>query len=336
VSVAALVDSVSEVLGRAHALFGDTPAVMGPSSRLAGAPDLLRGARDSMAGLSGDFACGYGDFASGAGAALDGLAGADDRLGSGVGEASGADRGGRADSRAVVGAAAADTAALGPATNTAAGERALIAALRARVAEQQRVVAAYRLRDARLATLLRSLIYARVGAMGGGGFQMRHGGGGLRWPAPVVPPLGAASRPAQHARLVGRAAPAREVPAGPGAAAAEAALSRIGCPYVWGAAGPSTFDCSGLAQWSWGKAGVRLGRDTYTQITEGVPVAPGDVRAGDLIFPTSAFDEDGRPGPGHVQLAISPTHVVEAPHTGASVQAVPMPASFVARRPTPD
>ena len=73
---------------------------------------------------------------------------------------------------------------------------------------------------------------------------------------------------------------------------------------MWGAKGPDRFDCSGLTQWAWAQAGVRLGPDTYTQVTEGVPVPPGDVRAGDLIFPKDSFDSRG---PGHVQLAISPT-----------------------------
>lgn len=286
-----------------------------------------------MAGQSSELAVAYGDFASGAGPALDRLAGVDDRLGSGLREAGDADRSGRGDSGAVVDGAAADVGRLGPVSNTPAGERALIAALRFRVAQQRRVVAAYQLRDARLAALLRTLMYARGGAVGGGGFQIPYSAGGLRPAVPVIAPFGGATEPIQRSVLVRRAAPAREAPAGPGAVAAEAALSKLGCPYVYGATGPSTFDCSGLTRWSWARAGVSLGRDTYAQIAEGVPVASGDVRAGDLIFPTSAFGEDGRPGPGHVQLAISPTHVVEAPHTGAVVRVEPMPAAFVARRP---
>ena len=51
-----------------------------------------------------------------------------------------------------------------------------------------------------------------------------------------------------------------------------------------------------------GKAGVQLGGDTHSQINEGIPVSPGEVRAGDLIFTKSSFGEGGRPGPGHVQL----------------------------------
>ena len=119
----------------------------------------------------------------------------------------------------------------------------------------------------------------------------------------------------------------------PGQGAARSALSKLGRPYVWGAKGPNVFDCSGLTQWAWRQAGVNLGNDTYTQIRQGIPVAPGQVRAGDLIFPLDSFGEAGRSGPGHVQLAISPTQVVHAPQTGDVVRVAPMPERFIARRP---
>jgi cell wall-associated NlpC family hydrolase len=53
-------------------------------------------------------------------------------------------------------------------------------------------------------------------------------------------------------------------------------------------------------------------------------VPPGEVRAGDLIFPKYSFDGQG---PGHVQLAISPTEVVHAPQTGDVVRVAPMPSA---------
>jgi cell wall-associated NlpC family hydrolase len=77
---------------------------------------------------------------------------------------------------------------------------------------------------------------------------------------------------------------------------------------------------------------VRLGGDTYTQVGQGVPIAPGQVRAGDLIFPKGSWDDRG---PGHVQLAISATEVVHAPQTGDVVRIAPMPSAYVARRPLP-
>ncbi len=114
----------------------------------------------------------------------------------------------------------------------------------------------------------------------------------------------------------------------PGLVAAAAAKTELGHPYLWGAKGPDKFDCSGLTQWAWRQAGVQLGEDTYHQIREGHPV--DDVQAGDLIFPTRSFT---RRGPGHVQMAVDPTHVIEAPGAGMNVRIIAIPADFEARRP---
>jgi peptidoglycan DL-endopeptidase CwlO len=110
------------------------------------------------------------------------------------------------------------------------------------------------------------------------------------------------------------------------------AMSELGVPYSWGGGGsngPSLglswgpgahtvgFDCSGLVQYAYWPY-VHLPRTTYGQIGVGHTVSRSDIQPGDLIF--SEFGEDGNPGPGHVQLAISSTHVVEAPYTGADVR----------------
>ncbi|MBU3750829.1 MAG: NlpC/P60 family protein [Mycobacterium sp.] len=105
--------------------------------------------------------------------------------------------------------------------------------------------------------------------------------------------------------------------------AVRAALSRLGRPYVWGATGPDRFDCSGLVQWAYARAGIPLRRTTYQQIQDGIPVSPDQVRPGDLVFPH----------PGHVQLAIGNGLVVEAPQPGASVQVSRMGPSVAIRRP---
>ena len=105
--------------------------------------------------------------------------------------------------------------------------------------------------------------------------------------------------------------------------AVRAALSRLGRPYVWGAAGPNQFDCSGLVQWSYARAGVHLGRTTYQQINEGIPVPRSQVRPGDLVFPHA----------GHVQMAIGNNLVVEAPYSGASVRISPLGSNIAIRRP---
>lgn len=107
------------------------------------------------------------------------------------------------------------------------------------------------------------------------------------------------------------------------ALAVRAALSRLGCPYVWGATGPDRFDCSGLVQWAYAQAGVHLDRTTYDQINDGVPVARSQVQPGDLVFPHA----------GHVQMAIGNGMVVEAPHAGANVQISRMGTNVAIRRP---
>jgi peptidoglycan DL-endopeptidase CwlO len=346
----AFVQRVGEVLGRSHSLFGDPPssggsAARGAGSTLADAGDVVRGGLAQISALSGEFSTGYGVFGDRVAPSLDGLAGTDQRLSDRLHDAASADRTGRAASGGVLTGAAADSTALAPYTSTPAGQKALIIALRARVAHQQQVVAAYKARDARMAALLRSMTYSArsSGGLGGGipfggsGFggpsSVGSGGGGSPIGGlPALPPLARTHRGrAPHTVLASRVdRRADAVPAGPGGVAATAALSKQGTPYAWGAKGPDRFDCSGLTQWAWAQAGVDLGPDTYSQVTQGVPVAPGDVRAGDLIFPKGSFD--GR-GPGHVQLAISPTEVVHAPQTGDVVRIAPMPSAYVARRP---
>jgi peptidoglycan DL-endopeptidase CwlO len=105
--------------------------------------------------------------------------------------------------------------------------------------------------------------------------------------------------------------------------AVRAALSRLGSPYVWGATGPDRFDCSGLTQWSYARAGVHLDRTTYQQIHDGIPIPRSQVRPGDLVFPSA----------GHVQMAIGNNLVVEAPHSGATVRISPLGTGVQIRRP---
>jgi peptidoglycan DL-endopeptidase CwlO len=115
------------------------------------------------------------------------------------------------------------------------------------------------------------------------------------------------------------------------------ALSQHGIPYAFGGggkAGPGRgddgavgFDCSSLMQYAFAGAGVDLPRTTYQQVGLGQAVSRADIQPGDLIF--SEFGEGGNAGPGHVQLAISPNHVVEAPHTGANVRVSAVPPGHI-------
>jgi cell wall-associated NlpC family hydrolase len=306
---------------------------------------LVRGGAAQMSGLSGALPASYGIFAADAGPVLDSAAGADGALNGQLNNAATSDTSGHTTSGAVLTAASTDTSTLAPATGTPAGQRALVAALRARVAEQLQVVNAYKQRDARLAAMLRNLQYSRGGG-GGGGNPMGSmpfsglggGGGGLGGLSSLgsLASLGG-SGGRGGATLASKDSPffSGSIAAEPGEGAALAALSKRGRPYVWGAKGPDKFDCSGLVQWGWSQAGVKLGGNTWAQIAEGVPVPPGQARAGDMIFPLEDFGEGGVPGPGHVQLAISPNQVVHAPQPGDVVRVAPMPGRYIARRPVP-
>ena len=241
------------------------------------------------------------------------------------------------------------TAALAPATATPAGQQALLKALRQRVLEQQQVVEAYQARDARMAALIRGLAYQRARRNPGAApmtFAQQGAPGGLGSPAGRggLPAVGPGAPLASLMRSLTAlpdggsddAPPVPGIAGDAGRAAAEAALTRRGDPYAWGAKGPNSFDCSGLTAWAWRQAGVQLGPDTYAQIRQGIPVPPDQVRPGDLIFPLDSFGEGGRRGPGHVQLAIGGRQVVHAPHTGDVVRIAALPQRFIARRPVPD
>ena len=70
---------------------------------------------------------------------------------------------------------------------------------------------------------------------------------------------------------------------GAGASAVQAALTRIGSPYVWAAAGPSAFDCSGLVQWAFQQAGLVLPRSSYALAAGGQPVSLDQMQPGDVV-----------------------------------------------------
>jgi cell wall-associated NlpC family hydrolase len=90
------------------------------------------------------------------------------------------------------------------------------------------------------------------------------------------------------------------------------AYKELGKPYVWGAAGPNSFDCSGLTQYVWAKAGVYLDHYTGSQWNEGRHVPRDQLQPGDLVF----FGGDLH----HVGIYIGNGQMIEAPHTGANVR----------------
>jgi cell wall-associated NlpC family hydrolase len=69
-----------------------------------------------------------------------------------------------------------------------------------------------------------------------------------------------------------------------GAQALRAAMTRMDMPYVWGATGPRTFDCSGLVYWAFKQVGITMPRSSSAQAMVGRPVSRNELQAGDLIF----------------------------------------------------
>jgi len=120
------------------------------------------------------------------------------------------------------------------------------------------------------------------------------------------------------------------------------ALGQLGKPYVWGAAGPDSWDCSGLTMRAWGAAGIAVARTTFQQVLAGGPVSsPAALAPGDLIF-TAGLDGTAA-YPGHVGMYIGAVDgapsLVHAPRTGKNVEINPVSSwagQIVAiRRPTP-
>ena len=114
-------------------------------------------------------------------------------------------------------------------------------------------------------------------------------------------------------------APAKQgAPGNPQSAARAAgyALKMVGKPYRYGGASPSRgFDCSGLVQYSYRRAGVRLPRSTEAQLRVSRPIRRAELRRGDLIF----FDEKGGDD-SHVGIYLGDGTFVHAPSSGKTVR----------------
>lgn len=92
------------------------------------------------------------------------------------------------------------------------------------------------------------------------------------------------------------------------------AANHLGKPYVWGAKGPNSFDCSGFVQYVFGKVGINAPAPTYTQETLGSYVPKGQEQPGDLVF-------FGTPGnTHHVGIYVGNGLYIHAPQTGDVVK----------------
>lgn len=92
------------------------------------------------------------------------------------------------------------------------------------------------------------------------------------------------------------------------------ALAQVGKPYVWGAAGPRAFDCSGLVMAAYARVGVGVPHQTGGIVGRGRRVSRGELQPGDLVFPAS----------GHVGIYIGGGRMVHAstPRSGIKVSSV--------------
>ena len=128
-------------------------------------------------------------------------------------------------------------------------------------------------------------------------------------PAPSPPP--AAAPPP----------PVAPEPSGGVAAAVAFAKAQIGDPYVWAAAGPDAWDCSGLTMAAWAAAGVSLPHYSVAQYDVATPISARELRPGDLLF----WSANGSPsGIHHVALYVGDGMMVHAPRTGRLVSLEPM------------
>lgn len=117
---------------------------------------------------------------------------------------------------------------------------------------------------------------------------------------------------AQTEALPTGTAPPPAPPSTPGGTALALAESQLGVTYVWGGEKVGVgFDCSGLVQWAWRRAGVSLPRTTYQQVNAPTRVALSKIRPGDLVF---YWDTE------HVAMYVGNGLVIHAPHTGDVVR----------------
>jgi cell wall-associated NlpC family hydrolase len=103
--------------------------------------------------------------------------------------------------------------------------------------------------------------------------------------------------------------------------AVQFAYAQIGKPYVWGATGPGSYDCSGLMYAAWQAAGITLPRDTYGEWAQLPHIPMSSLQPGDMILYT---------GESHVAMYVGDGYIIDAPHTGAVVERLPESTSWYA------
>ena len=99
------------------------------------------------------------------------------------------------------------------------------------------------------------------------------------------------------------------------------AYAQLGWPYQWGATGPGSYDCPGLAEQAWASAGVAIPRDTYEQRAALPHIAASAIQLGDLLY---------YEGIGHVAMYVGHGYIIDAPQAGMDVQLLPMGTGWYA------
>ena len=106
------------------------------------------------------------------------------------------------------------------------------------------------------------------------------------------------------------------------------AYSKMGCPYVWGAEGPNSFDCSGFTSYVFrNAAGVSLPRTSSAQSGSGKTVSKSNLQAGDLVF----FNTSGK-GVSHVGIYVGAGKMIHAPSSGKTISVTSINSSYYSSR----
>ena len=113
----------------------------------------------------------------------------------------------------------------------------------------------------------------------------------------------------------------------PGSKILETAYTKLGTPYVYGASGPNSFDCSGFTSWVYRQHGISIARTAQGQSQGGTPVDRANLQPGDLVFFGSSTSNIT-----HVGIYVGNGQMVHAPHTGDVVKVSSLNRNYVCAR----